>query len=108
MKFETQEKFYVLFLNTKNEIIKEKLLFIGTLNMSVVHPRDIFKEAVLSNCASVICAHNHPSGNPAPSQEDIVMTKTIAEVGELMCIPVLDHVIIGHEKYFSLKSNHLF
>ena len=106
LKFEQQEKFYALFLNTKNQIIKEKLLFIGTLNMSIVHPRDVFKEAVLSNCAAVICVHNHPSGNPAPSKEDIIMTKKLVEIGEMMAIPILDHIIIGQENYYSLKANH--
>lgn len=105
LSFENQEHFYVLFLNTKHRVIKEKLLFLGTLNMSVVHPREVFKEAVSCSSAAVICVHNHPSGNPEPSKEDVELTKSLMDIGVMMDIPVLDHIIIGKETYFSLKAN---
>lgn len=79
----------------------------GNLNSSIVHPREIFKRAVLNNAASIICMHNHPSGDPTPSQNDIDITKRIDEAGELMGIPLLDHVIIGDGTYISLKEKML-
>ena len=100
----TQEHFVVLFLNVKNEILHKQTIFIGSLNSSIVHPRDIFREAVKRSAASIICAHNHPSGNPSPSPEDIEVTKRLIEAGSIMGIEVLDHVIIGDHKFISLKE----
>lgn len=99
-----QEHLVVLFLNVKNEVLHKQTIFIGSLNSSIVHPRDIFREAVKRSAASIICAHNHPSGNPAPSPEDIDVTKRLIEAGSVMGIEVIDHVIIGNHKFISLKE----
>lgn len=100
-----QEHFYCVYLDTKNHIIKDKLLFIGTINESLIHPREIFKEAYLLSASSVICVHNHPSGNVNPSNNDIIMTKQLQEVGKILGIKVLDHIIIGKDVYFSFNDN---
>ena len=100
-----QEHFYCVYLDVKNHIIKDKLLFIGTINESLIHPREIFKEAYLLSAFSVICVHNHPSGNVNPSNNDIVMTKQLKEVGKTLGIKVLDHIIIGKDGYFSFNDN---
>lgn len=100
-----QEHFYCVYLDTKNQIIKDKLLFIGTINQSLVHPREVFKEAYLLSASSIICIHNHPSGNVNPSNNDIIITKQLREVGLLLGINVLDHIIIGKEKYYSFNDN---
>jgi DNA repair protein RadC len=99
-----QEHFVVLFLNTKNEVIGKKTVFIGSLNASIVHPREVFKEALLRSAASIVVGHNHPSGNPEPSREDIEVTKRLIEVGKMVGIELLDHVIIGFQRYISLKE----
>ncbi|MCK1996558.1 DNA repair protein RadC [Psychrobacillus psychrodurans] len=99
-----QEHFVVLFLNVKNQILHKQTIFIGSLNASIVHPREIFREAVKRSAASIICAHNHPSGNPTPSTEDIDVTKRLYEAGILMGIELLDHVIIGDHQFISLKE----
>lgn len=99
-----QEHFIALFLNTKNQIIHSQTIFIGTLNSSVVHPREIFREAVRRSSASLIVAHNHPSGDPTPSPEDINVTKRLVEAGKIMGIDLLDHLIIGDNKFVSLKE----
>lgn len=104
----TQEHFVVLFLNVKNEIIHNQTVFIGSLNASIVHPREIFREAVKRSAASIICAHNHPSGNPTPSPEDIAVTKRIAEAGMIIGIDLLDHLIIGDYTYLSMKGKGFF
>ncbi|MFC7364717.1 MULTISPECIES: RadC family protein [Bhargavaea] len=99
-----QEHFVVLFLNVKNEVLHSRTIFIGSLNSSIVHPREVFREAVKRSAASIICAHNHPSGNPAPSPEDIEVTKRLAEAGKIVGIDLLDHIIIGDHKFLSLKE----
>lgn len=99
-----QEHVVALYLNTKNEIIKKKTIFIGSLNSSVAHPREIFREAVRYAAARIILAHNHPSGNPEPSEADLVFTRRMVECGEMMGIDLLDHFIIGSNKYISLKE----
>jgi len=99
-----QEHFVVLFLDVKNQIIHKKTIFIGGLNASIVHPREIFREAVKRSAASIICAHNHPSGVPTPSPEDIEVTKRIQEAGYIIGIELLDHVIIGDHQFISLKE----
>lgn len=99
-----QEHFVALFLNTKNQVIHRQTVFIGSLNASIVHPREIFREAVKRSAASIICAHNHPSGDPTPSQEDIQVTKRLAECGKVIGIELLDHLVIGDRKYVSLKE----
>lgn len=100
----TQEHFVVLFLNVKNQILHKQTIFIGSLNASIVHPREIFREAVKRSAASIICAHNHPSGNPSPSSEDIDVTKRLLEAGQIIGIDLLDHVIIGDHQFISLKE----
>lgn len=100
----SQEHFVVLFLDVKNQIIHKKTIFIGGLNASIVHPREIFREAVKRSAASIICAHNHPSGVPTPSPEDIEVTKRIQEAGYIIGIELLDHVIIGDHQFISLKE----
>ncbi|KIL53339.1 hypothetical protein KP77_03150 [Jeotgalibacillus alimentarius] len=104
LRFLTQEHFVALYLNTKNQIIHQQTIFIGSLNSSIVHPREVFKEAFKRSAASIICAHNHPSGDPAPSKEDIDVTRRLVECGKMIGIEVLDHLIIGEKKYVSLKE----
>lgn len=103
-----QENVLALYLNTKNQIVKEKVVFIGSLNQSVAHPREIFKEGVRSSAARIIVAHNHPSGNPSPSQADIDFTQRLAECGELIGIEVLDHIIVGDDSFISLQEYGIF
>lgn len=100
----TQEHFVVLFLNVKNEVLHKETIFIGSLNSSIVHPREVFREAVKRSAASIVCAHNHPSGNPSPSPEDIDVTKRLVDAGSLMGIELLDHIIIGDHQFVSLKE----
>ncbi len=100
----TKEHFIAMYLNTKNRVIKQETISIGTLNTSVVHPRDVFKGAVQNSAASIILVHNHPSGDPEPSVDDIQITKRMAAAGRTMGIEVLDHVIIGAGRFLSLKD----
>ncbi|MER2175307.1 MAG: DNA repair protein RadC [Carnobacterium sp.] len=99
-----QEHLVVLYLNTKNEIIKKETIFIGGLNSSIAHPREIFRGAVRYSAARMIVGHNHPSGNPEPSEADIQFTRRMSECGELMGIDLLDHIIIGEKEFISLKE----
>ncbi|MGG0716322.1 DNA repair protein RadC [Robertmurraya massiliosenegalensis] len=104
MRFLSQEHFVCLYLNTKNQVLHKKTIFIGSLNASIVHPREVFKEALRRSAASVICLHNHPSGDPTPSREDIEVTKRLVESGKIIGIEILDHLIIGENKFVSLKE----
>ncbi|MBP6491531.1 MAG: DNA repair protein RadC [Clostridia bacterium] len=104
MRYLKKEYFKVLLLNTKNEIIMIENISVGSLNSSVVHPREVFCIAIKKSACSLIAVHNHPSGNPAPSQADIDITKRLMEAGELLGIKVLDHLIIGDGVYISLKE----
>lgn len=106
-KNKKQEYFYCLYLNSKNELIERKLLFMGTVNKSVVHPREVFKYAYLSSASSIVCMHNHPSGDVSPSKDDIMFTKALVEVGRVQSIPVLDHIIVGNDNYYSFSDNGL-
>jgi DNA repair protein RadC len=99
-----QEYFYCLYLNSKNDLIERKLLFMGTVNRSVVHPREVFKYAYLSSATGIVCMHNHPSGDVMPSKDDIMFTKALVEVGRVQNIPVLDHIIIGEDSYYSFSE----
>lgn len=101
LKDEKQEYFYCIYLDTKNNIIKDKMLFKGTINQSLVHPREVFKEAYLLSATSLICVHNHPSGSVIPSSNDEVLTKQLVKSGQLLGIKVLDHIIVGKTSYFS-------
>ncbi len=99
-----REKFCILCLDTKNQPTCIATISIGTLNSSLVHPRETFKIAITANAAAVILFHNHPSGDPTPSHEDITLTKRLAEAGEILGIEILDHIIIGDNKFLSLKG----
>jgi len=103
-RFERREHFAVLLLNAKNHILALKTISVGTLTSSVVHPREVFQAAIEQSAAAVILVHNHPSGDPAPSGEDLAVTRRMVEAGEIMDIPVLDHVIVGYDKFISLKE----
>ena len=107
LKDKNQEYFYCLYLNNRKKVIKNKLLFIGTLNYSTVHPREIFKEAYLVGATSIICIHNHPTGNITPSNNDIDLTNNLIKAGMLLGIKIDDHLIIGKDKYFSFFENNL-
>ena len=100
-----QEYFYSIYLDSNKVVISEKLLFIGTLDHSLVHPRQVFKEAISVSASSIICIHNHPSGNVMPSRNDIEITKRLIEIGDMLGIRVIDHVIIGSDKYYSFLEN---
>ena len=104
MKYLQQEHFIVLSLDTKQRLIAKDTIFIGALNASLVHPREVFSMAVKRRAAAIICIHNHPSGNVEPSEEDVMMTKQLAEASIVMGIPIRDHVIIGRNDYSSLKA----
>jgi len=99
-----KEVLLVLCLDTKNKVIAKRQIFEGSLNASIVHPREVFRFAIEQSAASIILVHNHPSGDPAPSSEDIRTTKQLRKAGEYIQIPVLDHVIIGDRDYTSLKE----
>lgn len=100
-----QEQFYVIYLDAKKRVITDKLLFQGTVNHSLVHPRDIFKYAYNFNSAFIICMHNHPSGDVNPSKDDIITTNRIIEVGNIMGVKLLDHIIISSDNYYSFLEN---
>ena len=100
-----QEHVYCLYLDSKKKIIKEKLLFLGTINYSMIHPREIFKEAYLAGATALICIHNHPTGDVTPSKEDYTMTYHLKQVGDLLGIPLVDHIIIGKNHYYSFFEN---
>ncbi len=104
MRHLKKEVFKVIFLNTKNHVIKSTNISIGSLTASIVHPREVFKEAVKVGCAALIFLHNHPSGDPEPSSEDIETTKRLMSAGNILGIKVLDHIIIGDGKFVSLKE----
>lgn len=107
LQMKTQEHLLGLYLSTKGELIQKEVLFIGTLNSSVIHPREIFKFAVIHSAASVILVHNHPSGDPTPSGQDKQITKRIYENSLMMDIELLDHIIVGRDKYVSFKEKGL-
>ncbi|HEY8362708.1 MAG TPA: DNA repair protein RadC [Tissierellaceae bacterium] len=107
MRYLQKEHFRILLLDTKNQIIATEEISIGTLNASIVHPRDVFRAAIKRNANSIILLHNHPSGDPTPSNEDINITRRLLEAGNLMGIKVLDHIIIGDNKYVSFKEANL-
>jgi len=104
---ETKEHFLCLHLDGKNRIICLDRVAVGSLNQSVVHVREVLKSALLSSAAAIILIHNHPSGDPSPSPEDITVTRRLKEAGELIGIPVLDHIIIGDGKYVSFVERGL-
>ena len=101
------EVFLSLALNTKNHVIAILPVSSGSLNASIVHPRELFQRAILSNCASLIIAHNHPSGDPTPSSEDIQLTRRLVEAATILDIPILDHILLGYGQYYSFKEHGL-
>ena len=105
LRYENKEYFISILLNTKNQVLASPTISIGSLNASIVHPREIFREAIHYAAASIILIHNHPSGDPNPSKEDLFVTEKLMKAGTLMDIAVLDHVIIGDNKYISLKES---
>lgn len=100
-----QEYFICIYLDVSKKLIHEKVLFIGTLNRSLVHPREVFKEAYQVSASSIICVHNHPSGEVLPSKEDALFTSQLVKVGKMLGIEVIDHIIIGEDKYYSFFEN---
>jgi DNA repair protein RadC len=102
-----REHFVVILLDRKNRLIGINTASIGSLSASVVHPREVFKPAILSNAAAIVCAHNHPSGDPQPSQEDRVLTARLVEAGKVLGIQVLDHIIVGEGRYLSFADEGL-
>ena len=108
LKGKKKEHFMVLSLDTRNHLINTKVISVGSLDTSIVHPREVFAEAISSTAASVIFAHNHPSGDPTPSEDDIKLTKRLAKAGEIMGIEVLDHIIVCEKDYLSMKGRNLF
>lgn len=100
-----QELFYGLYLNEKQELIERKLLFMGTVNKSITHPREVFKEAYRLSASSIICMHNHPSNDLRPSKSDIEFTTSLVEIGKLQGIPVVDHIIVGDSSFYSFYEH---
>ena len=100
-----QEYFYTVYLDTSKKIIGDKLLFIGTVNYSLVHPREIFKEAYLLGASAIICIHNHPGGNPLPSKQDYEITNNLIEASKILGVKLLDHIIICKNNYYSFLEN---
>lgn len=103
-----KEQFRIILLNTKCKVIGMRMISEGSLSSSIVHPREVFKEAIMQSAHSIIAIHNHPSGDTMPSKEDIAITKRLKEVGETVGIPMLDHVIVGSQGYKSLKEEGYF
>ncbi len=108
IKDRRKEYFVALFLNARNQVICRENVSVGSLNASLVHPREVFVPAVGSSAASVILAHNHPSGDVTPSREDIELTRRMVQAGEIMGIEVLDHLIVGSERFLSMKEANVF
>ena len=108
IKDRRKEYFVAVFLNARNQVICREDVSIGSLNASLVHPREVFFPAVGSSAASVILAHNHPSGDVTPSREDIELTRRMVQAGEIMGIEVLDHLVVGAERFLSMKEANLF
>ena len=108
LRHEAREQFRVLLLDTRNQVTRVSTVSVGSLTESIVHPREVFREAIRHSSAALIAVHNHPSGDPTPSPEDIQVTQRLAEAGRLVGIELLDHVIVGDGRYVSLKERGLF
>ncbi|ACL76892.1 RadC family protein [Ruminiclostridium cellulolyticum] len=104
MRYLKKEMFKAILLDTKNKVLKTESISIGSLNASIVHPREVFSEAVKCGCNSIIFIHNHPSGDPTPSKEDLQTTDRLINAGNILGIKVLDHIILGDGRYVSLKE----
>jgi DNA repair protein RadC len=107
LRKEQREVFLIVLLNARHEITARETVSIGSLNASIVHPREVFKPAIIASAASVVLVHNHPSGDPEPSEEDLSITRRLIEVGELLGIGVLDHVIVASRGVVSFRSRQL-
>lgn len=107
MRYYKKEYFKIILLNTKNQVIAVEDISVGSLNSSIVHPREIFNPSIKKSAASLILVHNHPSGDPTPSREDMEVTKRLAEGGKILGIKVLDHIVIGENSFFSFKEKGL-
>jgi DNA repair protein RadC len=102
-----KEHFLALHLNTRHVVVREELVSVGSLSASIVHPREVFRSAILETSASLILVHNHPSGDPTPSDDDVEITMRLAEVGELVGIPIVDHVVLGDGTFYSFRASKL-
>lgn len=107
LRKEQREHFLVLLLNARHEVMAKETVSVGSLNASIVHPREVFKAAVLASAATIVLVHNHPSGDPEPSEEDLSITKRLVEAGELLGISVLDHIVVASRGVVSLRSRQL-
>ncbi|MFZ3076424.1 MAG: DNA repair protein RadC, partial [Psychrobacter glacincola] len=107
MRHLDREQFRTVLLNTKNQVLETEVVSVGSLNSSIVHPREVFKNPIKKSAAALILVHNHPSGDPTPSREDIEVTKRLTEAGKILGIDILDHIIIGDNRYSSLKEKDL-
>lgn len=107
LREQKKESFIALHLDTKNNLIREETVSVGSLNANIVHPREVFKTAIQESAAAIIVAHNHPSGDPSPSQNDIDITRKLIETGRIVGIEVFDHIIIGNGRFISLKEQNL-
>jgi DNA repair protein RadC len=107
LRYEPQEHFKALLLDSKNQVLRSPTITIGTVNASLIHPREVFRPALVHPCVSVILAHNHPSGDPTPSREDLEVTRQLVAAGKVLGIDVLDHVIVGDARFVSLKERNL-
>jgi DNA repair protein RadC len=107
IKDKAKEHFKLILLNARNKILGVSTISIGSLNASIVHPREVFKDAIVHSAYSVVLAHNHPSGDPEPSEDDLKMTRKLVESGKILGIEVLDHLIIGKNAFFSFKGKGL-
>ncbi len=107
LSFQQQEHFAILYLDTRNRVSDQEVLYVGSLNTSLVRVAEVFRGAVRRNCAALIVAHNHPSGDPNPSPEDVSLTRRLVDAGKLLEVDVLDHLVIGHNRYVSLRERSL-
>lgn len=107
LRTEKREHFCTLLLDSKNVVMRKHVTHIGTLTMSVVGPREVFREAIRDGASAIIVAHNHPSGDPTPSPEDVAVTDKLVEIGKMLEIPVMDHVIVGERRYYSFREKGL-
>jgi DNA repair protein RadC len=107
LREQKKESFIALYLDTKNQLIREEIISIGSLNANIVHPREVFKTAIAESAAAIIVAHNHPSGDPAPSQNDIDITRKLIETGRIVGIDLYDHIITGNGRFLSMKEQNL-
>jgi DNA repair protein RadC len=108
LKHADREHIYALLLNTKNVLISVELISIGSLNATIIHPREILKPAIIASAASIILVHNHPTGDPTPSREDVEFTRRFDKCGKLIGIDLLDHIVIGNGHFYSLKEHGSF